>query len=1013
MTEGDIVQGGQTSWSLLKKLGEGDAGEVYLVESLVGERTALLKRPRKSVFPGDVSRQASQIRTEARILKLLSAWIAGEPDLRVRVPEVLDQSRPIPDFNDRFFIILEKAPGLDLGFLGRACQLGLPDPNGTHASLSPREKAFLASIGAERKIPARVILTILSELLALFQAMHVRRFEGGEEEFFGVIWNDVKPDHLFWDPDRSRLTLIDWGNAQFLDADRTTRDRQSSWADDYRQLFEEMHRYMTLTAPDLPARIAWPERITTENATAEALQLLAARLEGALQEETAALEEARQSEAQLLAEDDPGEGDPLARLEEIHAQIRLQGEMPDYAGALRYAGTAAARLVRDDQLEALGQLCDWAAHLPVEFPETWQLISRLAQIPGRCEGEQRRRFLDALQAALCQDFEGCLWNLLAAIRDYPEPEWWADLCYLIRKGGLPAEANTLRPAVAANRLLLALQAASRQLQDRRGRTGASAGPDQLDRVQSLARQLREEVVLNWTALDPGPPHAALSYEDVDRLLAQAGGILPAEQQALLRALDQPKLQVSQILEAWSRKDFLAASQGLRQLLLWDPDRRRVLRAERAIQCAPAWLDQVHLGPQPGESLPEFIAHLEFEGRELRNQVGPAPWLDLILESFMAMRKGAWPADLLAQKPGALREFPWLAQFERVERVPACPEAGIPEEIVPEAPDPRRLTGVHRGELGPFSELGLFEPLDAWMPEARGSSARVALGFLHGDDGQFRETAVKLMRMDKVDYALPLFHEEVQVLALMGDVPGVAGLYECGFLQLADGSQLPFNASEPAGQPPTGKLIRFGVDAVAQFQEELPARVEDGWVPYLAVEKKEKEDNLLVLCDAGLTRGQFLPVMTLLQMSIQICDILQVAHSRNIVYRDHKILHYYWQAGKNGVYLIDWNVARYHPEGLSEFEVQMDLVQFAARGLHHILTGRTAPGALPLGPTRPEEIEQAARSYRTQWTYDDQRLPEELRGVLEHALSGEFTSAADLRSELKKTYLLLPNTRLRK
>jgi hypothetical protein len=245
------------------------------------------------------------------------------------------------------------------------------------------------------------------------------------------------------------------------------------------------------------------------------------------------------------------------------------------------------------------------------------------------------------------------------------------------------------------------------------------------------------------------------------------------------------------------------------------------------------------------------------------------------------------------------------------------------------------------------------------------------------------------------------------------VPGVAGLYECGFLQLTGDSQLPFNSHENSGQPPRGKLIRFGVDAVSQFQEELQPRVEDGWVPYLAVDKKEKEDNLLVLCDAGLTRGQFLPVMTLLQMSIQILDILQIAHSRNIVYRDHKILHYYWQAGKNGVYLIDWNVARLHPDGLPEVEVQMDLVQFGARGLHHILTGRAAPGALPLGPTRPEEIEQAARSYHTQWTYDDQRLPEELRAVLEHALSGEYSSATDLRNDLKKTYLLLPTTRLQK
>ena len=167
----------------------------------------------------------------------------------------------------------------------------------------------------------------------------------------------------------------------------------------------------------------------------------------------------------------------------------------------------------------------------------------------------------------------------------------------------------------------------------------------------------------------------------------------------------------------------------------------------------------------------------------------------------------------------------------------------------------------------------------------------------------------------------------------------------------------------------------------------------------------------MLCDAGMTRGKYQPMVTLLQMAVQICDILQIAHQRKIVYRDHKILHYYWQPQNNGIYVIDWNVARYHPDGLTEIDIHMDLVQFGARGLHHILTGRTAPGALPLGPTRPEEIEQAAQSYQTQWTYDDQRLSAGLRSILERVLAGEYTSAATLGQDLKRTMIQLPDARL--
>ena len=92
------------------------------------------------------------------------------------------------------------------------------------------------------------------------------------------------------------------------------------------------------------------------------------------------------------------------------------------------------------------------------------------------------------------------------------------------------------------------------------------------------------------------------------------------------------------------------------------------------------------------------------------------------------------------------------------------------------------------------------------------------------------------------------------------------------------------------------------------------------------------------------------------------------------------------------------------EGLTDFDVQMDLVQLGALGLHHVLTGRTAPGALPLGPTRPEEIEQSARSYAAQWTYDDQRLSGNVKAIIEQLLTGKYLNAADLSEDLKHAYM---------
>jgi serine/threonine protein kinase len=204
-------------------------------------------------------------------------------------------------------------------------------------------------------------------------------------------------------------------------------------------------------------------------------------------------------------------------------------------------------------------------------------------------------------------------------------------------------------------------------------------------------------------------------------------------------------------------------------------------------------------------------------------------------------------------------------------------------------------------------------------------------------------------------------------------------------------------------------VRYGADDVQSFLASLEKQALQGWLPYLVLPERSPSQNLMVYCDSSYTRGQFLPLRECLLLAIQICDILQVAHDRNIVYRDHKILHYYWDPQAHGVVTIDWNIAKRYPQGLGNAEKQFDLVQFGARALHHILTGRSAPGALPLGPNRPEEIEQASHTYRVQWTYDDERLPNHVKEILAQALTEGYTQVRDLRRDLFEVFQQLPET----
>jgi serine/threonine protein kinase len=314
-----------------------------------------------------------------------------------------------------------------------------------------------------------------------------------------------------------------------------------------------------------------------------------------------------------------------------------------------------------------------------------------------------------------------------------------------------------------------------------------------------------------------------------------------------------------------------------------------------------------------------------------------------------------------------------------------------------------------GKFGPNQKMALAEALDTWRPEARGSSARVFAGYLHHLAKKPVPLAFKIMRPDQQDYALPLFIEETQVLTMLNDVPGITPLVELGYLKLEEGQSLPSDDSHASAENLSGQVIHFGTEQAQNFLAAMDRQLALGWVPYLALVKRNPEHNLLRYCDASYTHGWFLPLRDSLVLALQICDILQFAHDRNIVYRDHKLLHYYWEVETHGVVMIDWNIAKHHSQGLSEAEIQFDLVQFGARGLHHLFTGRPAQGSLPLGPNRPEDIEKASTHYPVNWTYDDERLPNPLRTILERMLNQGYTQVSEVKQDLLAIYQQLLGT----
>ena len=327
------------------------------------------------------------------------------------------------------------------------------------------------------------------------------------------------------------------------------------------------------------------------------------------------------------------------------------------------------------------------------------------------------------------------------------------------------------------------------------------------------------------------------------------------------------------------------------------------------------------------------------------------------------------------------------------------------------------------QFGPNENMTFTEPLDTWLsaglrdfavPEAVGSSARVfSLDYppLNGDYANF--SVAKVMRPDKTRYALPLFENEIRILNIMQDAPGVTPLVGLAYLKVTEGSWpaeiSPLTTSlveEASATHVTGTADLYQPDEAEAYLSELADRVAEGWLAAILLPRRW-EDNLYLRCDAGYTRGEFhrsFPVVRALQAAKQIADIMAAAHERQVIYLDHKVLHYYWNDPRQQVFVLDWNIGRLITNGNAEEVYAFDVLQYSARALHHLLTGRQAPGSVNVGPNRPEDIQNAPEKYEPVWTYDDQkRLTQDELDVLSQAIQGQYTTAAGLAQDLQSLY----------
>lgn len=331
------------------------------------------------------------------------------------------------------------------------------------------------------------------------------------------------------------------------------------------------------------------------------------------------------------------------------------------------------------------------------------------------------------------------------------------------------------------------------------------------------------------------------------------------------------------------------------------------------------------------------------------------------------------------------------------------------------------------EINLDSKTGLYlsEPLDTWLtanqhdfavPEAGGSSARVfLLKQAFGPSPYPRDPAFKVMRHDKINYATPLFLEEYKILTGLRGMQGLTPMLQAGFMKPNEGTIWPNEIAPLSKQMQSmgeatrvsGTLALFEPDEIETVLEQFHERLTDGWLPFLILERRW-EDNLYLVCDAGYTRGSFIHNLSMKQVidiALQISGFLKEAHQRGATFLDHKLLHYYWNDVRHKVVMIDWNIGHWIPDKFSPEVQASDMIQFSSRALHHIFTGRQAPGTVAVGPNRPEDIANSPTHYKASYSFDVQnRLNASELKFLETALDGGYQTPDAMIEALEKLAL---------
>ncbi len=602
------VTGRKRVWQLLETVGKGDAGEVLRVQAELGREQGVMKRPVQNVSGGTIVRQATQIENEGKILALLDGLDVERHSRKIHTPLLMDQSIEGTSSSANLFIISEEVSGVSVSeLLRRKMQGGSP-------------------------ISQVIVLKVLAGAFQLLQKVHEK----------GVIWNDVKMDHIFWDAEVNTLSFIDWGNSLKLNSQNS--DEKANPLLDYRQLLEEGRALMEQTSPELIADIGWP--LSAGNLDDLEINHLQMRVEYMETYLTMRIIEYKLLFSRYLKSLNTLDG--LKQTLDLMQALQQLGVEVDITDLLSASQTYVLDLLDrgEDKLarEAFRLL---EAELSGTLSPNWQLAGFLLEHYGESDPAILAKMLHAV-------FESN----------------WVDAAWIYRTSFLAEGTSPIGDSVINSMRTLQLNLKpyaqiindleTLRQQSRRWLETAlqkKIDPESISTLQNLTDRV-SQIQASWQNLVPGEKlgDKFLLLRQVLEYFANLQ-LRPATdlQTSLLAAMSR----IREIYRAWAESDLATARKQTRELFLLEPSLAYLSDLEADFARMIDWLDTLNQGPSDHQAVNKFSAALLDSLPPLAGRIGEVPWLTSLLHALSSMkaaqaieslreesRRGQWPMKWL-------------------------------------------------------------------------------------------------------------------------------------------------------------------------------------------------------------------------------------------------------------------------------------------------------------------------------------------------------------------------------